>query len=452
MHRPLLRLSDGYDEASPELREVVKQLQEVLNRRGFSLEVDCRFGPEMESAIKKFQEDNGLDADGLVGPLTWDELLEIRPLLRLYDGFEQTSPELQDAVAELQDALNLKGFSVEVDGLFGGETLNAVKKFQQEHDLKVDGTVGPLTWVALLGLAPVGLYPVPGGPPPPETTSPAPEPVKPEPPQEPPETPPVEAPKTSPPAVPKDRPRSIYYKDSERLAEVAMEPGEQREISGTGDERALARIYNRLGGLMEELAEETGIDLAAILAVWKVESGGRDHTPNRAIVRFENHLLYRNWGIHNDDKYSRYFQHGGHRGIPGRPWENHRFRKDPKESFQGFHGDQDAEYEVLKWAIHLSGGDIAYRCISIGGPQILGENYRLIGYQIPGEMYQAFQADERAHVLGFFDFCQACKLIRFLRNQEWDDFARGYNGSGQVAQYGNWIESAFNAALRIVRA
>lgn len=67
-------------------------------------------------------------------------------------------------------------------------------------------------------------------------------------------------------------------------------------------------------------------------------------------------------------------------------------------------------------------------------------------------MYQAFQADERAHVVGFFDFCQACKLIRFLRNQEWDDFARGYNGSGQVAQYGNWIESAFNAALRIVRA
>ena len=35
------------------------------------------------------------------------------------------------------------------DGSFGAETLNAVKNFQKDHGLTVDGIVGKNTWVAL---------------------------------------------------------------------------------------------------------------------------------------------------------------------------------------------------------------------------------------------------------------------------------------------------------------
>jgi Putative peptidoglycan binding domain/Transglycosylase SLT domain len=73
-----------------------------------------------------------------------------RPILRLYDGFEHTSPELDAEVKELQTMLNQEGFAMEVNGLFGRDTESAVKRFQREHGLDDDGIVGPLTWAALL--------------------------------------------------------------------------------------------------------------------------------------------------------------------------------------------------------------------------------------------------------------------------------------------------------------
>ena len=38
---------------------------------------------------------------------------------------------------------------VQVDGLFGPDTVKAVQVFQLRNDLKADGKVGPLTWNAL---------------------------------------------------------------------------------------------------------------------------------------------------------------------------------------------------------------------------------------------------------------------------------------------------------------
>lgn len=48
------------------------------------------------------------------------------------------------------DVRTLQGFiGVTVDGIFGKNTLAAVKGFQAEHGLKADGICGPLTWAAL---------------------------------------------------------------------------------------------------------------------------------------------------------------------------------------------------------------------------------------------------------------------------------------------------------------
>ena len=77
-----------------------------------------------------------------------------RPTLRLYDGFDHTSPGLREEIKELQRELNKEGFPLETDGLFGRETEEAVKRFQGEHGLYDDGVVGSLTWAALLGTEP----------------------------------------------------------------------------------------------------------------------------------------------------------------------------------------------------------------------------------------------------------------------------------------------------------
>src|SRR4051812_45680368 len=51
----------------------VRRVQRVLHSRGYSLGqpgVDGRFGPLTDAAVRRFQADNGLAADGIVGPKT----------------------------------------------------------------------------------------------------------------------------------------------------------------------------------------------------------------------------------------------------------------------------------------------------------------------------------------------------------------------------------------------
>jgi murein L,D-transpeptidase YcbB/YkuD len=48
----------------------VKIAQEALVKLGYKLEADGKFGKSTEVAVQKFQEKNGLDTDGDIGPAT----------------------------------------------------------------------------------------------------------------------------------------------------------------------------------------------------------------------------------------------------------------------------------------------------------------------------------------------------------------------------------------------
>lgn len=53
-------------------------------------------------------------------------------------------------VTYLQQRLTAKGYYVgQIDGDFGRKTENAVKAYQDEHGLTIDGIVGPKTWAVL---------------------------------------------------------------------------------------------------------------------------------------------------------------------------------------------------------------------------------------------------------------------------------------------------------------
>jgi hypothetical protein len=73
------------------------------------------------------------------------------PLLRLFDGFDGTSPELRGEVIFLQTELQKEGLPATATGHFDAETESALKRFQLDHYLLDDGIAGPLTWAALLG-------------------------------------------------------------------------------------------------------------------------------------------------------------------------------------------------------------------------------------------------------------------------------------------------------------
>jgi peptidoglycan hydrolase-like protein with peptidoglycan-binding domain len=53
-------------------------------------------------------------------------------------------------VETLQYLLRERGQTVDVDGIFGPQTDAAVRAFQQQTNLTVDGDVGPKTWSALI--------------------------------------------------------------------------------------------------------------------------------------------------------------------------------------------------------------------------------------------------------------------------------------------------------------
>jgi peptidoglycan hydrolase-like protein with peptidoglycan-binding domain len=55
--------------------DAVKILQTGLNGKGYALIGDGVFGPATDRAVRQFQSNNGLAADGIVGPQTWSALL-----------------------------------------------------------------------------------------------------------------------------------------------------------------------------------------------------------------------------------------------------------------------------------------------------------------------------------------------------------------------------------------
>jgi peptidoglycan hydrolase-like protein with peptidoglycan-binding domain len=103
--------------------------------------IDGRFGAKTEKAVKQYQRDRDLPADGIVGPQTWARL----------DPPTVKQGASGDAVRLLQQFLADFGLDPgAVDGRFGAQTDTAVRQFQTDFFLVADGVVGPQTW-AMLG-------------------------------------------------------------------------------------------------------------------------------------------------------------------------------------------------------------------------------------------------------------------------------------------------------------
>ncbi len=128
----------------------IRALQYLLNYRGVKINVDGKFGAQTEAAVKQFQRKHKLKADGFVGPQTWDKLI-----VRVKRG------DKGNAVRAVQAALNGKVDHIgqpicdlKEDGIFGSETQDVVRSFQEgdgTYYLKIDGIVGLQTWCILVG-------------------------------------------------------------------------------------------------------------------------------------------------------------------------------------------------------------------------------------------------------------------------------------------------------------
>ena len=86
----------------------------------------------------------------------------------------------------------------------------------------------------------------------------------------------------------------------------------------------------------------------------------------------------------------------------------------------------------------------ALKSTSWGMFQIMGFNYRKAGFSTLQSFINAMFKSEREHLLAFCNFVISAGLDDELRNQEWAEFAHGYNGPGFAEnKYDIKLEAAY---------
>ena len=140
------------------------------------LTVDGIFGRKMTEAVKKFQKQFNLTADGVVGRSTWYKIsyiyVSVKDLAELTSEGETSNGALSNGtwdpgsaplkvgstgreVEQVQFWLSTLAQyessipSITVDGIFGSGTATAVRAFQRRYGLTADGIVGRATWTEL---------------------------------------------------------------------------------------------------------------------------------------------------------------------------------------------------------------------------------------------------------------------------------------------------------------
>ena len=122
----------------------VKELQNWLIKAGFYTgTVTGYYGDVTQTAVKNFQQAGGLTADGIFGPATKTKLMSVNSKILVVGS-------KGEEVKKVQQRLQTLGYSkVQVDGIYGKITEEAVKAFQISKNLPVTGTVNFHTSIAL---------------------------------------------------------------------------------------------------------------------------------------------------------------------------------------------------------------------------------------------------------------------------------------------------------------
>lgn len=141
----------------------VSDIQARLTALGAVLddaEHDGTFGSTTEAAVRSFQTERHLLVDGLVGPDTWEQLVEAGWQLGDRTLYHRAPLFRGDDVRELQRKLNALGFdSGKEDGLYGPRTDGALRLFQRNVGDEPDGIVGPHTLSVLRRMRPLDAVP-----------------------------------------------------------------------------------------------------------------------------------------------------------------------------------------------------------------------------------------------------------------------------------------------------
>ena len=177
-------------------------------------------------------------------------------------------------------------------------------------------------------------------------------------------------------------------------------------------------------------AVELDVEVAALKAIKEVESGGKAFVNGIPIMLFEGHIFWNQLKM---------------RGIdPNKYVKGNEDILYPKWTKSHYTGKNSGELARLQKAIAINEA-AAYESASYGMFQIMGNNYKVCGYNSAKEFYQALCKSEDAHFYSFIKFIKAKGIVPYLKARKWDQVAYRYNGSGYKAnKYDTKLAAAYN--------
>jgi spore cortex-lytic enzyme len=130
----------------------IKAVQLKLKQWGYyGGKVDGVYGSKTVAAVKLFQQKNNLTPDGIAGPKTLGKM-GVSVGLSVSSGTVKAGASKTD-VKKVQQRLKDYGYyKGAVDGVYGPVTAQAVRNYQKDHGLKVDGIAGSNT-LSSMGIA-----------------------------------------------------------------------------------------------------------------------------------------------------------------------------------------------------------------------------------------------------------------------------------------------------------
>lgn len=164
---------------------------------------------------------------------------------------------------------------------------------------------------------------------------------------------------------------------------------------------------------MAEAAADLGVEVAALKAIAKVESGGAGFdAQGRPKILYERQVFARCC-------------------VPkGRFNDSHGDISAPTGYGRGNYGSADSQWTKLARAYQLD-PEAALKACSWGTFQILGENHKSSGFPDVRSFVTEMFASPAGHLRALVRFIRANPLIHNgLKNLKWEDVARGYNGPG----------------------
>lgn len=178
-----------------------------------------------------------------------------------------------------------------------------------------------------------------------------------------------------------------------------------------------------------EVAKELGIEVAVIKAVAEVESRGNGFMTNgEPTILFEPHVFWRVLKAKGIDpnKYTK-----GNTDILYPKFKT------------GHYGKTSEQHGRLQRAVKID-RDSALMAASWGKFQVLGENYKSLGYKTIQEFINDAYRNEDSHLDMFVRYVKVNNLVRYLKTKDWESFSRGYNGkSYAVNKYPQKLKAAY---------